>query len=80
MFENVDGPWTDGHRSHWYTFSSYMLKMIVFHSLKINFVLANCADPDKMLHYPGFLPFAKVPVYTGLNYLRNHKKSKKKIS
>ena len=50
--------------------------MIVFHSLKINFVLANSADPDEVQHHPGFSPFTKVPVYTGLNYLRVHKKEK----
>ena len=31
-----------------------IFKKILFHSLKINFVLANSADPDEMPHYAAF--------------------------
>ena len=48
--------------------------IIIFLSLKINFVLPNSADPDKMLHYVAFhlglhcakVPFMRFLVFRGL--------------
>ena len=47
-------------------------KTIVFLSLKINFVLANSADPDEMLHSSGSSLFAKVGVSCPLRLICLH--------